>query len=200
MLMNRLKKALVGVVVISCMCASAPAFEYYYYADLSGAAESPPNASPGTGFAWVTWDDVAHTLRLQASFSGLIGLTTAAHIHAATAAPLTGTAGVATTVPTFPGFPLGVTAGTYDQTFDLTLLSSYNPAFVTANGGTAASAEAALFAAIDSDRSYLNVHSTAYGGGEIRGFLTRVPDGGSTLGLLSVGFLAAGALRQRFQR
>ena len=143
---------------------------------------------------------MAHTLRLQASFTGLIGTTTAAHIHGPTAVPLTGTAGVATTTPTFPGFPLGVTAGTYDQTFDLTSLSSYNPAFVTANGGTAASAEAALFSAIDTDRSYLNIHSTVYGGGEIRGFLTKVPDGGATLGLLSLGFMTAGALRRRLQR
>jgi hypothetical protein len=43
---------------------------------------------------------------------------------------------VATTLPTFAGFPLGVTSGTYINTLDLTLASSYNPAFVTANGGS----------------------------------------------------------------
>jgi hypothetical protein len=40
-----------------------------YVADLSGPAESPPNASPGTGFAVVDFDNAAHTLHVQISFS-----------------------------------------------------------------------------------------------------------------------------------
>jgi hypothetical protein len=104
-------------------------------------------------------------------FSGLLGTTIASHIHACTAAPGTGTAGVATTVPTFPGFPLGVTSGSYDHTFSTLAVGTYNPAFVAANGGTAASAEAALAACINAGRAYLNVHSTMFPGGEIRGFL-----------------------------
>src|SRR5947207_10788649 len=117
-----------------------------FVAFLSGPAESPPNASPATGFATVTID--GNTMRVQVTFSGLTTGNTASHIHSATAVPGTGTAGVATSVPTFPGFPGGVTAGSYDNTLDLTSLTSYNPAFVTANGGTAASAEAALIAGI----------------------------------------------------
>jgi hypothetical protein len=41
---------------------------------------------------------------------------------------------------------MGVMDGTYSMLFDTTLASTYNPAFVTANGGTVAAAEAALFA------------------------------------------------------
>ena len=52
---------------------------------------------------------------------------------------------VATTTPTFPGFPPGVTSGTYDNTLDTSLASAFNPAFVTDHGGTAAGAETALF-------------------------------------------------------
>jgi hypothetical protein len=52
-------------------------------------------------------------------------------------------------------------------------LSSYNPAFVSANGGTAASAEAALFAGIMAGHAYLNIHTTTFPGGEIEGFLER---------------------------
>src|SRR5439155_23025204 len=37
--------------------------------------------------------------------------------------------------PDISGFPLGVTSGTYDNTLDLTLASSYNPVFVTDEGG-----------------------------------------------------------------
>jgi hypothetical protein len=146
-----------------------------YGASLSGSAESPPNASPGTGSALVQIDTLAHTMRVQVFFSGLLGTTTASHIHAATAFPGTGNAAVATQTPTFSGFPLGVTDGSYDRTFDTTLSSSFNSAFVTAHGGTAASAEAALFAALAADEAYLNIHTTAVPGGEIRGFLTPVP-------------------------
>jgi hypothetical protein len=146
-----------------------------YGASLSGPGESPPNASPGTGFALVTIDTSANTMHVQVTFSGLLGTTLASHIHAATALPGTGTAGVATTTPTFPGFPLGMTSGTYDRTFDMTLASSYNPAFVTANGGSVPASEAALFAAMAADKAYLNIHSTVVPGGEIRGFLTPVP-------------------------
>jgi hypothetical protein len=110
-------------------------------------------------------------MRVQVSFVGLTGNTTASHIHAPTVVALTGTAGVATTTPTFTGFPLGVTSGVYDHTFDLTQSSSYNPAYVTANGGTVAAANAALLAAIAAGKAYLNVHSVTFGGGEIRGFL-----------------------------
>ena len=86
---------------------------YDFFAELSGPAEFPPNASPGTGLAIVRYDPVLHTLRVEANFFGLTGTTTASHIHCCTAVPFAGTAGVATTTPTFAGFPLGVTAGAY---------------------------------------------------------------------------------------
>ena len=149
-----------------------------YDAFLSGPAESPPNPSPGTGFAQVTVDTgfsgLDDTMQVEVTFSGLLGTTTASHIHAATASPGTGTAGVATTTPYFAGFPLGVTSGSYSNTLDLTLASSYNPAFITANGGTTAGAEAALLASMAADTAYLNIHTTVVPGGEIRGFLTPV--------------------------
>ncbi len=156
--------------------SSARATVIVYDAFLSGPAESPPNASPGTGFSTVTIDTVLNTMRVEVSFSGLLGTTTASHIHSPTASPGTGTAGVATTVPTFTGFPLGVTAGTYDNTFDMTLATSYNPAFVTANGGTPASAEAALFDGLATGKAYLNIHTSVVPGGEIRGFLEPAPE------------------------
>jgi hypothetical protein len=159
-----------------------------YNAVLNGLNESPVNASPGTGFATVIVNPTQNSLQVVLSFSGLLGTTTASHIHAATAVPGAGTAGVATTTPTFAGFPLGVTSGSYSNLLDLTLASSYNPAYVTANGGTTASAEAALLASIAAGTAYLNIHSSVFPGGEIRGFLTLapVPEPG-TLALLSLG-------------
>lgn len=170
------------------LCSQARANAYHFHADLSGPAESPANASPGIGQADVYFDDTAQTMEVVVSFSGLLGKTTASHIHAATALPNTGTAGVATQTPTFTGFPLGVTSGTYNHWFDLTLASSFNAAYVTANGGTAASASSALETALLGDKAYLNIHTTSFGGGEIRGFLHNVPDSASTALLLTIAF------------
>lgn len=153
------------------LAPAAHAAILYYSATLNGANESPANASTGIGATELDIDDVALTMRVVVDFTGLVGTTTASHIHAPTTVAGTGTAGVATTTPTFTGFPLGVTSGHYDYTYDLTQASSYNPAFVTANGGTVASAMPVLLQAIADGKAYLNIHSSVYGGGEIRGFL-----------------------------
>jgi len=147
-----------------------------YTTSLSGAAEAPPNASPGTGTATVGFDVATHTLVIDVTFSGLLGTTTAAHIHCCTAIPGEGTAGVATQVPNFVDFPLNVMAGTYSHVFDTSLASTWNQAFINAHGGTTAGAEAALLAGLDNGEAYLNIHTTFAPGGEIRGFLQPVPE------------------------
>lgn len=186
-----------GLVMAALSFTSACRADVFLFtAQLTGAAESPPNASPGTGSALITFDTVANTLRVQVIFSGLLGTTTAAHIHAATATAGVGTAGVATQVPTFTNFPLGVTSGSMDQTLDLTNLGSFNPAYVTANGNTAASAAEALLTASQAGKAYLNLHTTTFGGGEIRGFLQAVPEP-SCLVLAGVGGLVVLGLKGR---
>lgn len=166
-----LRTLAVAVAIVMVSAGAAHAAVVTYTATLDGLTESPPNGSLGIGIGQVDVDATAHTMRVQLSFSGLTGTTTACHIHAPTASPLSGLAGVATTTPTFAGFPLGVTSGTYDNTLDMTQASSYNPNYITNNGGTTATAEAALFTAIADGKAYLNVHTSFVSGGEIRGFL-----------------------------
>jgi hypothetical protein len=189
--MKSIQAVAAGVVFFACTASAAPIF---FAATLNNAGEG--SNSPGTGNALVTIDPVLNTMRVQVTFTGLLGTTTASHIHAPTPAPLTGNAGVATTTPTFPGFPLGVTAGTYDQTFDMTQTSSYNPSFITGNGGTSASAEAALFADINALESYLNIHTNLFPGGEIRGFLVGPVPEPTTFALGGAALLALAGLRR----
>ncbi len=194
-----------GLAIVFALAASISlvnASVFSYSVALDGPSEFPVNASPGTGSGSVIYDNVAHTLQLQVSFSGLIATntgTTASHIHAATLNPFSGTAGVATTTPSFAGFPLGVTSGTFANTLDLTLASSWNGSYVTANGGTFASAEASLASAMAAGKAYWNIHSASIPGGEIRGFLTAVPEPGSIslLGLGAVAFIARRSLSRK---
>jgi hypothetical protein len=122
-------------------------------------------------------------MEVQVTFSGLTSGTTASHIHCCLASPfLTGVnVPVATTTPTFPGFPLGVTFGTYDHIFSLTDPTTYN-LFVPASmgnpatgnpflGTTVATAEPVFVAALQAGETYLNIHTTNFMSGEIRGFL-----------------------------
>jgi hypothetical protein len=75
----------------------------------------------------------------------------------------------------------------------MSLTSSYAAGFLAGNGNTAAGALAALLSGLDAGRGYFNVHSMFAPGGEIRGFLKRVPEPGSValLGLLLVGIATA---------
>ena len=174
---------------------AAYAIPVTFVGQLAGANEVPPIASLGTGLATVVLDPTAQTIQVNATFSGLTSNDVAAHIHCC--APLGTNAGVATTVPAFPGFPLGVTSGTYSSVvFDLTQPTIYNPAFVTLEGGTIPLAEAALIAGIQNGQTYLNIHTMNNPGGEIRGQLEPVPEP-TTLLLLGTTLTALGLARWR---
>src|SRR5215216_2363795 len=191
--------SLIGVIFsVLMLFGVAKADQFVFTTTLTGAQEVPPTGSPGIGTALVTVDTVTNLMTVNVAFAGLVSPTIASHIHCCT--PPGVNAMVATTVPTFPGFPLGVTAGTYLMTFDLTLASTYNPAFITAHGGTVASAQAAFIAGLASGQTYLNIHTSQFPGGEIRGQLQTVPEPASVL-LLTTGILGiGGALRKRRKR
>lgn len=162
---------LLALLSASLISSGAAAHQVSYDVALSGANEAPANNSPALGTGTITFDLDLITMRVAFSFSGLTGNTTAAHIHCCTSVAGSQNVGVASQTPSFTGTPFGVKSGSYDHTFDLSLASSYNAAFITNNGGTVSTALNALLAGAAEGKAYLNIHTTSFGGGEIRGFL-----------------------------
>jgi hypothetical protein len=183
---------------------SPPAFAtpITFVANLSGANEIPANNSPGTGFASVVLDPTAETIQVNVTFAGLTTPDAAAHIHCCLPSPFAlVNVGVATTVPAFPGFPLGVTSGDYHSAV-LSLLdpgtynTTPNTGFLAMFGGDVTLAAAALVAGIENSETYLNIHTTAFPGGEIRGFLVAAPEP-TSLVILASAVLGFGFARRR---
>jgi hypothetical protein len=114
-----------------------------FSATLSGAAEVPPNASTGSGTAVVVLNDAQTSMTYAVNFSGLVAGLTASHIHKA---PI----GVNGSVIFGFAPPIGATSGSFGGVIAVT------PANV-------ADLLAGLY--------YVNIHSTTYPGGELRGQL-----------------------------
>ena len=162
---------------------------------LSGASEVPANVSTATGFALVDYDDLLHILTVHVEFAGLTAPATAGHIHCCTAPGSNVTVAIG-----FPGLPLA-TSGIYDHIFDLTDLGIYNINFRNNfGGGTAAGAEAALAAGLANPAhfAYVNLHDSAFPGGEVRGNLAllAVPEPAG-LALVAMSLAALGATSRR---
>jgi CHRD domain/PEP-CTERM motif len=189
-------KHLFAAVALAAASAASQAAPITFYATLSPEV----TGATGSGRATFTYDTDSHDLRVVFSFSGLSGVTTVAHIHCCTAAQSTGTAGVAVTPGTLPGFLTGVSSGSYDALIDLDLQSSFTNAFLGVGAGVVATtvqidaARNRLINAFQSRTAYLNVHSSTFPGGEIRGFVVPEP---ATWALALGGLLAAGWAKRR---
>jgi hypothetical protein len=113
-----------------------------YKANLAGAAEVPPVQSTGKGTAQVNVDTATKQATWRVEYTGLSGPAAAAHIHCGAAAGAN--AGVAV--------PLGTNLASPIQ-------------------GSATLTDAQL-ADLQGGKCYVNVHTAANKGGEVRGQLT----------------------------
>lgn len=178
--MTRYARLFVGAISLAGLSV---AHAQIYKVTLSGANEIPAVVTNGTGSAVISLNAITHEMHVVAGFSGLVGTSTASHVHCCVVQPAN--AGVATTSPTFVGTPLGVTSGSWDRVYDMSQAGTWNAPFLTASGNTAAGAEAAFITGVAAGQSYLNVHSSFAPGGEVRGFL--VPNRFAANSALSAG-------------
>ncbi|MEJ5251643.1 MAG: CHRD domain-containing protein [Chthonomonadetes bacterium] len=164
------------MALLSLIALPSSAGLWYLQATLTGSQEVPPVSTNASGVLFGSYDDVTKTINLAISITGLSqGDITGSHIHRA---------------------PIGVNGPVI---FNIGNGSSYAALSgqlikVIIGAPFPAAEEANLL----SGNTYINVHTTAYPGGEIRGQITAlpvVPEPATMAGLgIGVGLLA---LRRR---
>lgn len=152
--------------------AAVPASASTVYLDafLDGLQATPPDASPGTGYGTMTYDTVSLLLSWSIDYSGLTAPAVAAHFHKAP--------------PGVPGpvqVPIGGVAGTSGTAIGSATLTAPQAADLLAHNW------------------YVNIHTSTFPGGEIRGQVVPEP---STLVLagLAAASLSFVAWRRRRAR
>lgn len=163
--------SVLGVCAFFICAVSAHAATWKFNVFLDGLQEVSPNASPGYGDALALLDDSTGMIDISGTFSSLIGTSNNAHLHGYAPAGINAAA-------IFPlTYDIGVTSGSFSGSGSVDVAQ-------TLAGNT-----------------YINVHSTVFLGGEIRGQLinpVRVPEP-ATLSLAGFALLSVGALRRRFR-
>ena len=137
------KTMLATLALGAAVAFAGPAFADKMKATLDGKSEVPANASAGTGTADIDYDPASKKLSWKVTYSGLSGPATAAHFHGPAEAGKN--AGVAVAIPTPTSSPVEGSA-------------------------TLTDAQAADLVA---GKYYVNIHTAANPGGEIRGQVTK---------------------------
>jgi len=163
-----------------------------YGTTLLGSNESPANASTASGTGLLTLATDQNSFTISETFTGLSANAAAGHVHCCAAAGSNTGVAIGFTVP-------AATSGSFTQSFDLTLGTTYTSAFLAANTGTAAGARAAFLAGLNGGLAYLNLHTSTFPGGEIRGQLAAVPEP-ATWAMMIAGFGMIGTAARRRAR
>jgi CHRD domain-containing protein len=141
--MTMTKTLLATLALGTAVILAGPASAEKYKVTLDGKSEVPANTSAGTGSADVDYDAATKKLTWKLTYSGLSGPATAAHFHGPAEAGKN--AGVAVAIPNATASPAEGSA-------------------------TLTDAQAADLMA---GKYYINVHTAANPGGEIRGQVSK---------------------------
>jgi hypothetical protein len=133
------RNLLLGAVLAIGFVTAASAATMQFAAALDGKSEVPPTTGKGFGDALVTLDTKTKTLTYTITFQGLSGPATAAHFHGPAAEGAN--AGVAVAIAKGPASPVTGSATLTDP----------------------------QIADLEAGKWYVNVHTAANPGGEIRG-------------------------------
>jgi hypothetical protein len=138
-----LRTSLLAAVFAVGWLSAASAATINFSATMSSASEVPPKTSAGTGDALATLDTATKTLTYTVTFANLTGPATAAHFHGPAAAGTN--SGVAVPLGNNPTSPIHGSAKLTD----------------------------AQISDLEAGKWYVNVHTAANPGGEIRGQVTQ---------------------------
>ena len=136
-----IRTAVAGLATAALLSLAPAAFAQAvnYKADLTGAAQVPPNAAKGTGTLQATYDPASKKLSYTVNYKDLSGPVTAAHFHGPAAAGANAGVAVPAAAP----------------------LTSPIKGEATLTDAQAADLQNGLW--------YINIHTAANRGGEIRG-------------------------------
>ena len=140
---SRLLLALGAAVALAGGVSAAQAERVKLHANMNAAQEVPPTTSTGTGTAQLTYDTASKNLEWTVSYKGMSGPVMAGHIHG----------------PAAPGANSGVAVPFKD--------AGTSP---IKGSATLTDAQAADLLA---GKDYVNLHTAANKGGEIRGQITK---------------------------
>lgn len=165
-------KKYLALAILALGLGAARADFVMFDADLSGLQSVPAHSTPASGFGTFTLDTLTDLLTFNVNFSGLLAPATAAHIHTA-AAGVNGSVTLPFTAA--DGSWQSLTSGTIVGSRTITPL---------------------LASQIESGLTYVNIHTSLFPGGEIRGQIETVPEPAS----LAMGAIAAGAMGYLIRR
>ena len=158
--MRRLSLALAGLFVLLVSAAQAQAQTITFNAQLNGGNEPTPVVTGSVGTAVVTWNTTTRTGTYRVDVYNMPVGTTASHIHVG-ASNVGGPVVINFTVP-----PGGISN-------DFALSGTFACSDLVARAAQGINSCEDFEQALLLGNTYVNVHSTANPGGEIRGQLTR---------------------------